>query len=105
MQFPKKWEQFLRDYEFKDSEGYYTNGSMLIPSFRVKQMMKHYLPERGRWKYHECVSSCDGAISCYSCSRCCAFVDEEVFDMDEFHKDFCGNCGAKMDGVRRHSDD
>lgn len=51
---------------------------------------------RGEWIYHECVSSCDGAISGYSCSQCCAFVDEEVFDMDEFHKDFCGNCGADM---------
>lgn len=52
----------------------------------------------GRWVYHECVSSHDGAISGYSCSKCNAFVDEEIFDMDEFHKDFCGHCGAKMDG-------
>ena len=52
----------------------------------------------GRWIYHECVSSYDGAISGYSCSKCNAFVNEEVFDNDEFHKDFCGNCGAKMDG-------
>lgn len=52
----------------------------------------------GRWIYHECVASCDGAISGYSCSECNAFVDEEIFDMDEFHKDFCGNCGARMDG-------
>lgn len=52
----------------------------------------------GRWIYHECVSSFDGAISGYSCSECNAFVKEEDFDMDEFHKDFCGNCGAKMDG-------
>ena len=52
----------------------------------------------GRWIYHECVSSFDGAISGYSCSKCNAFVNEEVFDNDEFHKVFCGNCGAKMDG-------
>jgi hypothetical protein len=52
----------------------------------------------GRWIYHECVASCDGAISGYSCSECNAFVDEEIFDMDEFHNDFCGNCGARMDG-------
>ena len=42
----------------------------------------------GRWIYHECVSSHDGAISGYSCSECNAFVNEEIFDMDEFHKDF-----------------
>ena len=52
----------------------------------------------GRWIYHECVSSHDGAISGYSCSECHGFVNEEMFDMDEFHKDFCGHCGAKMDG-------
>lgn len=52
----------------------------------------------GRWEYHECVSSYDGAISGYSCSECRGFVNEEIFDMDEFHKDFCGHCSAKMDG-------
>ena len=51
----------------------------------------------GKWLYHECVSSNDGAISGYSCSHCGAFVDEE-FETGNFHKKFCGNCGAKMDG-------
>ena len=55
----------------------------------------------GEWIYHECVSSYDGAISGYSCSECCSFVDEEIFDSDVFHKDFCGHCGAKMDGERK----
>ena len=52
----------------------------------------------GEWRYHECVSSYDGTKSGYSCSCCHAFVDEEVFDTDEFHKKFCGNCGARMKG-------
>ena len=55
----------------------------------------------GEWIYHECVSSYDGCKSGYSCSMCNAFVDEEIFDTDEFHKAFCGNCGAKMDGERK----
>ena len=66
---------------------------------------KHFLStadvaevKHGEWIYHECVSSHDGAKSGFSCSECCGFVDEEIFDMDEFHKDFCGHCGAKMDG-------
>ena len=53
--------------------------------------------KHGKWEYHECVSSHEGAISGYACSCCKAFVDEEIFDTDEFHKEFCGNCGAKMD--------
>ncbi len=50
----------------------------------------------GEWVYHECVSTYDGCKSGYSCSVCNAFVNEEVFDTDEFHKAFCGNCGAKI---------
>lgn len=53
---------------------------------------------RGEWIYHECVSSYDGTISGYSCSACNAFVNEEIFDSDEFHKEFCGNCGSDMRG-------
>lgn len=58
----------------------------------------------GEWIYHECVSSYDGCKSGYSCSVCNAFVDEQIFDTDEFHKVFCGNCGAKMDGERREDE-
>lgn len=42
MDFPSTWELFLHDYEFKDAKQIYTNGSDLIPSFRVKQMIEHY---------------------------------------------------------------
>ena len=50
MNFPKRWEDFLHDYEFEDARRIYTNGSRLIPSFRVKQMMEHYAPVRhGEW--------------------------------------------------------
>ena len=52
----------------------------------------------GEWVYHECVSSCDGVKSGYSCSVCDAFVDENSFEAEEFHKAFCGACGAKMKG-------
>ena len=42
MQFPESWKQFLHDYEFRDSSMEYTNGSMLVPFFRVEQMIEHY---------------------------------------------------------------
>ena len=29
MEFPKRWEQFLHDYEFEDSRRIYTNGARL----------------------------------------------------------------------------
>ena len=69
----------------------------------VENECKYFTPtadvvevKHGEWIYHECVSSYEGAISGYSCSVCSAFVNEEVFESDEFHKEYCGNCGAKM---------
>lgn len=87
MTFPKRWEDFLHDYEFEDARRIYTNGSRLIPSFRVKQMMEHYAPVvHGRWLYH-------------------TLIDEHIHaECSECHKiriidNFCPNCGAKMDEV------
>lgn len=73
---------------------------MDISSAEVKELPTADVVDvrHGEWIYHECVSSHDGAISGFSCSQCSAFVYEDIFDMDEFNKGFCGACGAKMDG-------
>ena len=42
MPFPENWNDFVSQYEFKDKEEIYTNGVMLIPSFRVRHMCEHY---------------------------------------------------------------
>ena len=42
MSFPDNWQTFVQQYQFADKEEIYTNGSMLIPSFRVRQMVEHY---------------------------------------------------------------
>lgn len=41
MMFPDTWEEFEEDYGFTDKEEIYTNGSRLIPSFRVEQWLEH----------------------------------------------------------------
>lgn len=41
MTFPGTWEEFEKSYGFDDSDEVYTNGSRLIPSFRVKQWLDH----------------------------------------------------------------
>ena len=41
MTFPDTWEEFEKSYGFVDGEKIYTNGSRLIPSFRVKQWLGH----------------------------------------------------------------
>ena len=90
MNFPKRWEDFLHDYEFEDARRIYSNGSKLIPSFRVKQMMEHYAPVRhGRWIEQEEYTF--GVF--YDCSICDCRI------LDNGHSwNYCPNCGAKMDG-------
>lgn len=42
MDFPKTPQEFIEQYKIKDSKEVYTNGSDLVPVFRVKQMIEHY---------------------------------------------------------------
>lgn len=41
MDFPNTFDEFAEDYGFKDKDKIYTNGSELIPVFRVKQWLEH----------------------------------------------------------------
>ena len=41
MDFTKTWEEFVEYYGFRDKEQVYTNGSVLIPAFRVEQWLEH----------------------------------------------------------------
>lgn len=48
MNFPETPEEFVKQYSFRDKKKEYTNGSELIPVFRVEQMIDHYFRERRR---------------------------------------------------------
>ena len=41
MDFPNTFDEFAKDYGFKDKDEVYTNGTELIPVFRVKQWLEH----------------------------------------------------------------
>lgn len=45
MTFPDKIEDFLESYSIIDKKQYYTNGTKLIPVFRVEQALEHYYPK------------------------------------------------------------
>ena len=52
MTFPNKFGDFVKEYEFKDKEEIYTNGSELIQSFRVMQAWEHYMDSfRTAWDF------------------------------------------------------
>lgn len=40
--FPKSIWEFILDNSFKDTENVYSNGVLLIPTYRVKQAIEHY---------------------------------------------------------------
>ena len=89
MNFPKRWEDFMHDYEFEDARRIYTNGSRLIPSFRVKQMMEHYAPVvHGKWN----VSG--GLLECQNCGE----IYSTLGGNEGKAWNYCPYCGARMDG-------
>lgn len=53
MKFPDTVEEFMEQYKITDTEQIYTNGTELVPIFRMKQWFEHLPsaePERhGRW--------------------------------------------------------
>lgn len=74
MEFPRTSEEFCGQYSFFDKDEVYTNGSLLIPVFRVEQMVEHYFGGKV------------GKMSCYS-ERTCNLIE----DGDSLH---CSNCGG-----------
>ena len=41
MCFPETWEEFRKQYRIVDTEKVYTNGTEMIPTFRVEQWLDH----------------------------------------------------------------
>lgn len=46
MNYPDNWRDFVDYYSFIDSNQVYTNGSSLIQTFRVEQMIAKYFDEK-----------------------------------------------------------
>lgn len=46
MDFPDSPINFIESYSFIDRKEIYTNGSELVPLFRVKQMLDHYYHDK-----------------------------------------------------------
>lgn len=52
MVFPETWGEFEESYGFTDREKVYTNGSRLIPSFRVKQWLDYCKDRKTSSNWH-----------------------------------------------------
>lgn len=87
MEFPDDWKEFIHQYEFADKEEVYTNGSMLIPSFRVEQMVEHYFGSK------ECEQVRRGTKPDGTPRWRCSICD---YGLGDDRWSYCPKCGAKI---------
>ena len=94
MTFPETFDEFAEQYKIVDSKEIYTNGTELIPIFRVKQWLEHStnIVKRGHWVSHHP----DGSAICSVCGR----KQKYVWDFDNW-QNYCGHCGADMRGEEK----
>ena len=79
MAFPQTFDEFAKDFGFRDSEEIYTNGVDLIPVFRVKQWLKHieqisYENKQKQYQCFEC-TYCRDNIVC-TCNK----IDRDIIN-------------------------
>lgn len=91
MEFPKTLDEFMEQYKIVDTEQVYTNGTELVPIFRIKQWEDAHQPRKGKW---EMVWNTFFHTELPKCTVCKNF---EVYKTN-----FCPNCGADM---RKEKDD
>lgn len=85
MIFSKTIEEFMEQYKIVDTEHVYTNGTELVPIFRMKQWFEHS-EKRGRW-----IDNTEAVgWPKWNCSVCGGVGRGDY--------KFCPWCGARMDG-------
>ena len=90
MSFPKTLDEFMEQYKIVDAEQVYTNGTELVPIFRIKQWEDAHEPRKGKWipfleEYHDM----------FKCSNC-GNITRVPFKCSSPPYYYCPNCGAVM---------
>lgn len=99
MTFPKTFDEFAETYSFKDKEELYTNGSDLIPVFRVKQWLEHEAEKDVQTVKPERID-----VDEYKCPLCHEVTRESIYwekykndwIMRRYTPQYCSHCGAKF---------
>lgn len=89
--FPTDWRYYLDFYSFNDSEEVYTNGSRLIPVFRVEQLIEHLLEKQ---ETHDTRES-----RIFQCEKCGYGVEDIFLNSERTYPIipvYCPNCGRKV---------
>ena len=86
-EFPATVEEWMESNKIVDTEHIYTNGSEMVPIFRMRQWFQHIAtikPKTGHW-YHS-----DDMYEFYICSECGHNTEDYI------KYPFCPYCGADM---------
>ena len=65
MTFPKTFEEFAEQYKIVDNKEVYTNGTELIPIFRVKQWLEHQIKKYCKYDTSRKRPKTTPACKCY----------------------------------------
>lgn len=91
MRFPETVDEFMEQYKIVDTEQVYTNGTELVPIFRMQQWFEHLSTAdvrpvvRSEWEFRSTDKLASKAWTCPECGQ------RKVFKTN-----FCPNCGADM---------
>ena len=91
MQFPKTVEEFMEEYKVVDTEHVYTNGTELVPIFRMEQWFEHIGAESikiGHW-----IEKGTGVAECDVCHQQNLYRQDGVGVLTKY----CPSCGARME--------
>lgn len=116
MQYPKTPAEFIENYSFKDVAQVYTNGSKLVPVFRVEQMLEHYfnnasdkqIKKRPIWKHGSSIihkdyvdghgETTEEKWADWTCPNCGWFVGEQYIPRRHNQQkcNYCSRCGQAI---------
>ena len=96
MTFPDTVEEFMDSYKIVDTEQVYTNGTEMVPIYRMRQWFEHE-PERkkGEWQITDAYPH---NVYCSECHTRFAQTHWAVWEDGSLPRNFCPNCGADMRG-------
>ena len=96
MEFPETFDNFAKEYGFKDDKEVYTNGSDLIPIFRVKQWIEHInkptqMIDKSNFDKRQYRADLDTA---YQSGRASVFtiIDDIKADIEQYEADCMLHC-------------